>query len=192
MDYIKATWPFFNRTGGADHFVWLPGDFGACEISEQVRGLYYYYMEAGEKEGLPGASAGGAAGAAGWKRLGISCQPILAGLVLLLGIADLLLSDQLASGQPSAHLLGMKRPNPRTGGALSPGVNLQDPDLANMIKISHWGWYRAEPAVEPFHRMAKVAQTSQRATACSNVTLHLNLPCCAGATPMGRCARAYA
>jgi hypothetical protein len=36
VSHIKQAWPFFNRTGGADHFVWLPGDFGACEISEQV------------------------------------------------------------------------------------------------------------------------------------------------------------
>jgi hypothetical protein len=34
MAYVKATWPFFNRRGGADHIIFLPGDFGACEIDE--------------------------------------------------------------------------------------------------------------------------------------------------------------
>jgi hypothetical protein len=34
--YIRHSWPFFNRSSGADHFVWLPGDFGACGVNEQV------------------------------------------------------------------------------------------------------------------------------------------------------------
>ncbi len=37
--YIRQAWPFFNRSSGADHFVWLPGDFGACGISAEVRTL---------------------------------------------------------------------------------------------------------------------------------------------------------
>ena len=36
VEYIRQTWPFFNRSAGADHFVWLPGDFGACGISDKV------------------------------------------------------------------------------------------------------------------------------------------------------------
>jgi hypothetical protein len=37
--YIQHAWPFFNRSSGADHFVWLPGDFGACGISAKVSKL---------------------------------------------------------------------------------------------------------------------------------------------------------
>jgi hypothetical protein len=49
--YIKSSLPFFNRSMGADHFVLLPSDFGACGISEQV--------SAGFLTGVPCRRAGG-------------------------------------------------------------------------------------------------------------------------------------
>jgi hypothetical protein len=36
VQYIKLAWPFFNRSAGADHFMWVPGDFGACGFNMQV------------------------------------------------------------------------------------------------------------------------------------------------------------
>lgn len=30
LDHIKTTWPYWNRTGGRDHFIWASGDRGAC------------------------------------------------------------------------------------------------------------------------------------------------------------------
>eukprot|EP00882_Tetradesmus_deserticola_P022294 GHRQ01024193.1.p2 GENE.GHRQ01024193.1~~GHRQ01024193.1.p2 ORF type:complete len:252 (+),score=51.38 GHRQ01024193.1:207-962(+) len=30
IDHVRATWPFFNRTRGLDHFMWLTNDQGAC------------------------------------------------------------------------------------------------------------------------------------------------------------------
>ncbi|WIA23466.1 hypothetical protein OEZ85_000212 [Tetradesmus obliquus] len=30
IDYVRTTWPFFNRTKGLDHFMWLTNDQGAC------------------------------------------------------------------------------------------------------------------------------------------------------------------
>ena len=36
VQYIKQHWPFFNRSAGADHFLWVPGDFGACGFNMQV------------------------------------------------------------------------------------------------------------------------------------------------------------
>ncbi|KAI8466470.1 MAG: exostosin family-domain-containing protein [Monoraphidium minutum] len=30
MAYVRDTHPFFNRSGGRDHVLWLPGDRGAC------------------------------------------------------------------------------------------------------------------------------------------------------------------
>jgi len=30
IEHVRTTWPFFNRTAGADHFLWLTGDRGAC------------------------------------------------------------------------------------------------------------------------------------------------------------------
>lgn len=67
ISHVRQAWPFFNRTGGADHFVWLPGDFGACEVSEQ------------------------------------------------------------------------------------------EPELAGLIKITHWGWHRGHDANRTFHRMAQAS-----------------------------------
>ncbi|KAG2491281.1 hypothetical protein HYH03_010287 [Edaphochlamys debaryana] len=32
LDYVRHTWPFYNRSGGADHFVFIPGDRGACGL----------------------------------------------------------------------------------------------------------------------------------------------------------------
>jgi hypothetical protein len=36
VSYIKQTWPFFNRSMGADHAIWLPGDYGACSLDMKV------------------------------------------------------------------------------------------------------------------------------------------------------------
>jgi putative beta-1,4-xylosyltransferase IRX10 len=36
IKYVAATWPFWNRTEGADHFFLTPHDFGAC-FHYQVR-----------------------------------------------------------------------------------------------------------------------------------------------------------
>ncbi len=102
VEYIKQAWPFFNRTGGADHFLWMPGDFGACEISEQV-----------------GAGAG---------------------------------------REPASKLEAMLPGAGRAGQLSSLRLAVpQERDLAAMIKITHWGWYRPDPAVDPFHRMVKVS-----------------------------------
>ncbi len=30
VDHVRTQYPFFNRSGGADHFVWTPADEGAC------------------------------------------------------------------------------------------------------------------------------------------------------------------
>ncbi|KAF6261895.1 hypothetical protein COO60DRAFT_713350 [Scenedesmus sp. NREL 46B-D3] len=30
IDHVRFTWPFFNRTKGLDHFIWLTNDQGAC------------------------------------------------------------------------------------------------------------------------------------------------------------------
>ncbi|KAI3432363.1 hypothetical protein D9Q98_003920 [Chlorella vulgaris] len=41
FDYIQRTWPYWNRTGGRDHFVWTPADHGACgwdaSLSQLIR-----------------------------------------------------------------------------------------------------------------------------------------------------------
>lgn len=32
MSWVRSEHPFFNRTGGRDHFLWLPNDRGACWV----------------------------------------------------------------------------------------------------------------------------------------------------------------
>lgn len=34
LDHIKTAWPYWNRTGGKDHFIWAPADRGACSWRE--------------------------------------------------------------------------------------------------------------------------------------------------------------
>ncbi|KAL4427766.1 hypothetical protein ABPG75_001855 [Micractinium tetrahymenae] len=33
LDHIKMNYPYWNRTGGRDHFVWAPADRGACGLT---------------------------------------------------------------------------------------------------------------------------------------------------------------
>ncbi|KAL4451657.1 hypothetical protein ABPG75_007319 [Micractinium tetrahymenae] len=33
LDHIKMNYPYWNRSRGRDHFVWVPGDIGACELT---------------------------------------------------------------------------------------------------------------------------------------------------------------
>nr|ACN31576.1 unknown [Zea mays] len=37
--YVAATWPFWNRTDGADHFFLTPHDFGACFHYQEERAV---------------------------------------------------------------------------------------------------------------------------------------------------------
>ncbi|KXZ42907.1 hypothetical protein GPECTOR_112g277 [Gonium pectorale] len=32
LDYIRTNWPFYNRTGGRDHFYFMTGDRGTCHV----------------------------------------------------------------------------------------------------------------------------------------------------------------
>ncbi|GIL47983.1 hypothetical protein Vafri_4706 [Volvox africanus] len=32
LDYVRKNWPFYNRTGGRDHFYFMTGDRGTCSI----------------------------------------------------------------------------------------------------------------------------------------------------------------
>ncbi|KAG2492559.1 hypothetical protein HYH03_009221 [Edaphochlamys debaryana] len=32
IDHVRRTWPFYNRSGGADHFLFAPGDLGSCHM----------------------------------------------------------------------------------------------------------------------------------------------------------------
>ncbi|KAG2484066.1 hypothetical protein HYH03_017086 [Edaphochlamys debaryana] len=32
VSYVRQTWPFWNRTGGTDHFMFFTGDRGACDV----------------------------------------------------------------------------------------------------------------------------------------------------------------
>ncbi|GAX86293.1 hypothetical protein CEUSTIGMA_g13705.t1 [Chlamydomonas eustigma] len=36
VKYISTTYPFWNRTGGKDHFWWMTGDQGACWMPEDL------------------------------------------------------------------------------------------------------------------------------------------------------------
>ncbi|KQK11311.1 probable glucuronosyltransferase Os01g0926400 [Brachypodium distachyon] len=39
VQYIAATWPYWNRTEGADHFFLAPHDFGACFHYQEERAI---------------------------------------------------------------------------------------------------------------------------------------------------------
>ncbi|XP_044359213.1 probable glucuronosyltransferase Os01g0926400 isoform X2 [Triticum aestivum] len=39
IQYIAATWPYWNRTEGADHFFLAPHDFGACFHYQEERAI---------------------------------------------------------------------------------------------------------------------------------------------------------
>eukprot|EP00955_Chlamydomonas_euryale_P045560 353182-Chlamydomonas_euryale.AAC.52 len=39
MQHIRTSYPFFNRTHGKDHFMWLVGDNGACDLSLEASNI---------------------------------------------------------------------------------------------------------------------------------------------------------
>lgn len=40
VDYVRSNYPFFDRSGGRDHFVWTPGDRASCMLrTPEVRAL---------------------------------------------------------------------------------------------------------------------------------------------------------
>ncbi|PSC75115.1 exostosin-like glycosyltransferase [Micractinium conductrix] len=36
LDHLKHTYPYWNRTGGRDHFYWTPADRGSCHVREPL------------------------------------------------------------------------------------------------------------------------------------------------------------
>ncbi|KAG2486339.1 hypothetical protein HYH03_015043 [Edaphochlamys debaryana] len=37
INYVRQNWPFYNRSGGADHFVWTVGDRGSCFLDRWIQ-----------------------------------------------------------------------------------------------------------------------------------------------------------
>jgi hypothetical protein len=44
VQLISSSWPYWNRTEGADHFFVVPHDFGAC-FHYQVRSLIWIWKK---------------------------------------------------------------------------------------------------------------------------------------------------
>lgn len=47
IKYIATTWPFWNRTEGADHFFLTPHDFGACFHYQVVIAFCFVHLVTG-------------------------------------------------------------------------------------------------------------------------------------------------
>ncbi|EFJ41257.1 acetylglucosaminyltransferase [Volvox carteri f. nagariensis] len=55
LDYVRTKWPFYNRTGGRDHFYFLTGDRGACSTPRWLQDSCIKLVHFGlQGEELPG------------------------------------------------------------------------------------------------------------------------------------------
>ncbi|PNW85856.1 hypothetical protein CHLRE_03g202550v5 [Chlamydomonas reinhardtii] len=53
MDHVKTAWPFYNRSGGRDHFIFLTGDRGACHMPRDMQDSMIKVVHFGmQKQGL--------------------------------------------------------------------------------------------------------------------------------------------
>lgn len=54
--YVQERFPFFNRTGGRDHFIWTTGDRGSCFLPRKLSPLIHitlFGMHASTRPGAP-------------------------------------------------------------------------------------------------------------------------------------------
>ncbi|KAG2444152.1 hypothetical protein HYH02_009091 [Chlamydomonas schloesseri] len=53
MEHVKSAWPFYNRSGGRDHFVFLTGDRGSCHMPRALQDSMIKVVHFGmQKQGL--------------------------------------------------------------------------------------------------------------------------------------------
>jgi hypothetical protein len=38
IDHVRTRWPYWDRNGGRDHFMWVPADRGACHWDNRFSG----------------------------------------------------------------------------------------------------------------------------------------------------------
>ena len=70
LDHIRATWPYWDRHGGRDHFLFVPADRGTCpwgsRFSDLIR-IVHFGMHSTRTNHNPHFGHQGHPGEAGWE-----------------------------------------------------------------------------------------------------------------------------
>ncbi|KAG2489756.1 hypothetical protein HYH03_011708, partial [Edaphochlamys debaryana] len=56
LDYVRMTYPYYNASGGRDHFVWATGDRGVCYVSRKLSQVIFvtlFGLHASVRPGSP-------------------------------------------------------------------------------------------------------------------------------------------